>query len=558
MDVNVGIVDQQVRALALRLKSQLDDAVGVHLDDTAARSVAFVVLCQKVMLGLTDDEAVEALTEGGGDFGVDAVDVSDISDGSFTVTLFQGKYHHANLEGTRGFEQNAVLKAVQAVRMLLRPDAPDNLNPRLQVRVEEIRSLIAENIPRVRFVLCSNGQRWASDVQALIDRERFPDSVRFEHLDHDDIVRVLQKPASVKDTLHFAGRSIVEDLNYSRVFIGKLPVAELARLMDAHGDRLLDRNIRRFLGFEGNRVNLNIQQTLRSDADRTNFFFYNNGITLTCDRFEFNALQPENHAVRVDGLQIINGGQTSRTVQLTLAAFAAPPAGLEHTFVLARLYQLPAEAGPQGQRITWATNSQSLVDLKDLRSNDDRQKALELSVRDLGFEYRRQRAEKALARNEISTGTAAEAVLSVWCRMPHRARFRSIQHFDELYDTIFSPDLNGAQLVVAVLLLRLAENKRRNPPAGSPDWMPYASYFAAWLMGKSLLADLKVPLGRLDHRNFDAARQLVETRGEAYFQAALETLGDALGKVLPSLHVGLHKLSATFRRVDLFDFLPDP
>ncbi len=556
MNVNVGIIDQQVRALALRLKPQLDQAVGKTLDETAARSVAFVVLCQKVTLGLTEDEALEALTEGGNDFGVDAIDISDISDGSFTVTFFQGKYHHANLEGVKGFEQNAVLKAIQAIRMLLRPDAPDNLNPRLQVRVEEIRSLIAENIPRVRFILCSNGVKWSEDVQQIIDREQFGDRVRFEHVNHDDLVRILQRPPSVKDTLHFAGKSIVEDLNFSRVFIGKLPVSELARLMETHGDGLLDRNIRRFLGFEGSWVNEAIQKTLQSDADRTNFFFYNNGITLTCDRFDYSAFQPENHNVKVDGLQIINGGQTSRTIQLTLAAFEKAPPGLEHTYVLARLYQLPQEGGPQGQTITWATNSQSLVDLKDLRSNDERQKTLELSIRQLGYEYRRQRAEKPFARNEISTGTAAEAVLSVWRRMPHRARFRAMQHFDELYDEIFGSNLNGAQLVLAVLLLRIAENKRRSPPQGSPDWLPYASYFAAMLMGQELLADLKVPLERVDHRNFDAARQLVEAKGEAYFNGALKMLGDALVHVLPASQVSLRKLSATFRRDDLMEFLP--
>ena len=103
MNINVGIIDQQVRGLAQRLKARIDEAVGKNLDETAARSVAFVVLCAKVMLDLTEDEALEALTEGGNDFGVDAIKTSDVSDGEFVVTLFQGKYHHASMVTFLGF-----------------------------------------------------------------------------------------------------------------------------------------------------------------------------------------------------------------------------------------------------------------------------------------------------------------------------------------------------------------------------------------------------------------------------------------------------------------------
>ena len=34
----------------------------------------------------------------------------------------------------------------------------------------------------------------------------------------------------------------------------------------------------------------------------------NNGVTLIRERFDFNSLQTDNHKVRVEGLQIINGG----------------------------------------------------------------------------------------------------------------------------------------------------------------------------------------------------------------------------------------------------------
>ena len=494
MNINAGIIDQQVRGLAQRLRAELADALGrPSLDDTTARSAAFVVLCAKVMLDLSDAEAVDAVTEGGNDFGVDAIELGDVSDGEFAVTLFQAKYHHENLDGVKGFPQSGVEKAVQAVRALFNPSAPVDLNPRLQAQIEDVRSLIVDgNIPRVRFLLCSNGAHWkVPETQAIIDREQFGERAVFEHVNHDTLVRILQSTAPVKDVIQFAGKAIVEDFNYARVFLGKVPVSELARLMDSHGDRLLERNIRRYLGLHGNRVNEAIARTLRSTAECSNFYFYNNGITLICDRFDYNALQPENHKVRVEGLQIINGGQTSKTIQSTLAQLADQlphtGSGLDSAFVLVRLYQVPRESAAFVQTITYATNSQNPVDLKDLRSNDERQKQLELSVRDLGYEYRRQRSEGALTVNDIPVGVAAEAVLSVWRQKPQLAKFRTAEHFGKLYDLIFASDLNGAQLVIAVLLFRIAESKRRHPPPGRPTSCATASCFAALGWGRRLL-----------------------------------------------------------------------
>jgi hypothetical protein len=564
MNINVGIIDQQVRGLAQRLRAEIEHALDRAVDDGLARSVAFVVLCVKVMLDLSDDEAVDCLTEGGNDFGVDAIAIGDVADGEFTVTLVQSKYHHENLEGVQGFPQSGVEKAVQAVRALFDPNAPVKLNRRLQAQIEEVRSLILDgNIPRVRFLLCSNGTSWKMpEVQAIIDRENFRDRAVFEHVNHDVLVRILQSSKPVKDTLQFSGKATVEDFNYARVFVGKVPVSELARLMDAHGERLLERNIRRYLGLHGNRVNEAIAATLRSETERPNFYFYNNGVTLICDHFAHNALQSENHKVRVEGLQIINGGQTSKTIQATLDRLQLdlPNVGMnfDTTFVLVRLYQVPRESGSFVQTITYATNSQNPVDLKDLRSNDPRQGSIELSLRDLGYEYRRQRGGGPATPKDISVGSAAEAVLSVWRRKPQQAKFRGAEHFGKLYDDIFTADLTGAQVITAVLVFRIAENKRKRPPAGAPDLVRYASCFAAMLMGEYLLRDLGVSLERLDHRQFEAARQLIERNGEVYFDRAVEALQAALQRLYGGQSVSLQRLSATFRRGDLLEFLAIP
>lgn len=216
---------------------------------------------------------------------------------------------------------------------------------------------------------------------------------------------------------------------------------------------------------------------------------------------------------------------------------------------------VPRDAAAFVQTITYATNSQNPVDLKDLRSNDERQKQLELSIRDLGYEYRRQRAAGTPTSQDITVGTAAEAVLSVWRRHPQQAKARASEHFGKLYEDIFTSDLTGAQVVTAVLLFRIAENKRKRPPANAPDLVRYGFCFASMLMGHYLLADLAVPLEKLDHRNFEQAKELIETRGEAYFERAVTALDGALKKLYGGQAVSLLLLSATFRRGDLLPYL---
>jgi hypothetical protein len=401
-------------------------------------------------------------------------------------------------------------------------------------------------------VLCNNGLKWTDQAQNLIDLAQFGNQVSWEHVNHDSLIGILQSTKPVDDTLRLSGKALIEEFNFRRVLIGRIPVNEVAALFERHGDRLLERNIRRHLGLTGNRVNQAINDTLNRLDEQGNFYFYNNGITLICSKFSHNALQGENYQVKVQGLQVINGGQTCKTIQMTLAGQLPFPTTAS---LLVRLYELPGEEQDLVRNITYATNSQNPVDLRDLRSNDERQRRLEVSISSLRYQYRRQRGESAVKSTDITSATAAEAVLSVWRKRPNQARFQSREHFGKLYDVIFTNSLNGAQVVIATLLYRIAENKRRRPPEGSPDFLPYASCFLAMLMGKYLLDEMGIDLGILDHRNFEEAKTMVEQKGESYFQRAIEAVRDAIGKLYGNQHLSLQRLSATFRRGDLIQEL---
>ena len=467
-------------------------------DENRRKSAAFVVLCMSTALDLPLEDCIEFLTDGGNDAGVDGLYIGDVEEGDFVVTIFQGKYRDRDLRGTANFPENDLRSVLRTLEVLFDPYRDVALNERIAPLIADIRSLILDGyIPTVRLVLCNNGARWTEQAENWVRQARveYGEQVEVLHFNHDAIVRTLQRGPHVDTDLTLTGGIVTEDLNFSRVLIGRLSVHEVHRLFEEHGDQLLERNVRRFLG-QANRINTEIRATLL-DADRSpNFYFYNNGITVICNRFAFNALQRSAYRVRLQNLQVVNGGQTCKTIHQTLRD---NPACAEESSVLIRIYQLPDESSEVVGDITRATNSQSPVDLRDLRSNDEPQRALALGMEQLGYTYKRHRDDAGVAADTVTSGMVAEAVLAVWRERPHQAKFRRREHFGKLYDTIFK-DLNAAQALLATLIFRMVERRRREGMEAPPDFLPYASHHLAMVIGRELrgnnrLRSTKSPTG---------------------------------------------------------------
>lgn len=351
---------------------------------------------------------------------------------------------------------------------------------------------------------------------------------------------------------------MVEEFNFRRVLIGRVPVTEIKNLFDRHDDRLLQRNIRRFLGLHGNRVNLAIQESLTDIDKRDNFYFFNNGITMICEKFSHNALQAENHQLRIQKMQIINGGQTCKTIKQTLSKpdLLSSEEQMENVFVMLRLYELAEDDKDFVRDITYATNSQNPVDLRDLRSNDTVQKGIEVALKDLGYTYKRQREGSMGGSDVITSATAAEAVMAIWRRKPHQAKFRRTELFGRLYDEVFNKSLSAAQIVVAVRIFRAVENERKRPKnPNPPDFLPYASHFIAMLIGQALLEKCGMKIDKLSHQNIDEVLKTFEEQYETFYKDAVTKIEWALMVFEGGQKYTLQRLAASFRRGDLLAVL---
>lgn len=524
-------------------------------DEGRRRSKCFLVLGVAAYLNKDVSEVISYITDGGNDGGFDAAYIEEAHDGQVDVTLFQSKYSRDFTKETN-FPANAVEKAVNTVNTIFDPQNKVMLNEDSRRVVEEIQSLLLDGyIPYVTFVMLNNGDKWNNDAQIYIDNA-FEDEeqVCFEHFGTQDILGYIKRREPINTSINMSGLSIQENFNFKRVIIGKVKITEIAKLMGEHGDALLERNIRKYLG--KNEINDSIANCLKS-GQSSNFFFYNNGITMVCEKFSFNALQEKDWIVKVNGLQIINGGQTCRTLYQTLSE--NDNIDTDDAYVLVRIYEVNEEDEDIVQEITYATNHQNPVDLRDLKSNDEIQVLLEKSAKELGYAYKRKR-DNATLNNSIPSTVAAESVLSIWRKEPHLAKYKKKDMFGAFYKTIFD-NLNAAQMIVAVTIFRYCDAVRKRN-IEDPDikaMRSYSNYFVSCMVGTKLLRDKGITVEGITHKNFYEIMSWFDTEKDSLVLWAEQKLKEILidyfdlddNQTIAEMNG--RTLAAAFRRFDIVE-----
>lgn len=105
---------------------------------------------------------------------------------------------------------------------------------------------------------------------------------------------------------------IGENLGYT-AYIAIIPGRLLADIYIEHGSKVLEGNVRAFLGTAGSKsVNSGIRRTIINEPSR--FFTYNNGIATTAARIELEKNNGQLYITELEDLQIINGGQTTASL----------------------------------------------------------------------------------------------------------------------------------------------------------------------------------------------------------------------------------------------------
>jgi hypothetical protein len=113
--------------------------------------------------------------------------------------------------------------------------------------------------------------------------------------------------------------------------------------------------------------------------------------------------------------------------------------------------------------IAEATNSQTPINTRDLRSNDDVQKKLEESFADQGLFYeRKHRQHHAQPKSKrIDALSAGQAFLAYRLGYPEVAKKDRAKVFSDMYDNIFNDDITPKKLLVPLRVVAEIESRKR-------------------------------------------------------------------------------------------------
>lgn len=494
------------------MKTELGiDDLKEQLDDIHRRYPAFkeddLFVCWFLRAYLTEDEktAADAVTGGSGDKSVDAVLVDHKAKAVFLV---QGKHRQklaAKAEG-RG--------DVMGFANLAKPFADSEPGP-FRVLCKDMHPHVAKLLSDARpFVVESGYRLWmyyitlgsvsaalAEEAQETVADAAYDavmevlDGERLMHLLRDYLDGVAPPiPTLDLDMEQHPGVKVngvlqrFDSANKIESWVFSMRGDAVAKMFEFAGIRLYARNIRGFLGGK-TAVNVGMTKTLADEPDH--FFYYNNGITIICDRAEKRSRSGVDF-LRVSNPQVINGQQTSRMLALDKDK-------AEAASVLVKVMQVPREPGVGGgdgfdtlvSRIVANTNWQNSINYADLVSNDRVQIEIERALRKVGYVYLRKRQKKSEARKLagklffiIQKEELAQAVAA--CEMdPVTVREGKNRLFGDHYKAVFpNTDAN-------FYLTRFWARKHvRLASRGKPQW-GYGGWMALHFLWSCLAPVLK-------------------------------------------------------------------
>lgn len=174
---------------------------------------------------------------------------------------------------------------------------------------------------------------------------------------------------------------------------------------------IFDKNIREYLGNRG--INKKIYDTLMDEKDRNNFFYYNNGITIICDKIgTFKQINNRNNSlsqsVEIKNPQIVNGCQTVNSIYEALKNSDEINVEEEYkdTFVMVKILQINRDDFEEEElynNIVKYNNSQNSINEKNFIANNDLFKRLQVEFEKKGFLLLIRQSDKQKFKDKYKT-----------------------------------------------------------------------------------------------------------------------------------------------------------
>ncbi len=439
------------------------------------------------------------------------------------IHVIQSKHHTSERKAANPFKASDLKKFRDFLRVLKdrEADLEKLSNPVLQEKILEIRELLQHHFPLLKVWCISNGNRCVPHEYELFENEiaKFDAQLEEFHLSEFYNFCILARSKRTDHAFHARGGEVVEFSSGAvKGVLGLISAEQLFNLILDITDPtsldygIFDLNIRGFLGSD-NQINKQIYRSAVSEQN-SRFWCLNNGITMTCSRFELRRLA-ETPKVGAKNLCIVNGAQTCGAIFQAINDFSLEWSRFKDLAVSFRLYET---LDPQFvEDIAISSNSQNRVNSRDLKANHSHQLALEEELEKRGIRYLRKRGitedysnfvdtegEDIFSNTSIDALKVGQIWLSYSLKQPERAKRDSDAIFESLYEPIFgSIEITELQFAIQlywIIMYRRAvvedEIRIRGSRAVGRDFITYGVFHVLYACRLIVLRDSKKRLNK--------------------------------------------------------------
>lgn len=374
-----------------------------------------------------EEDIIETKIVDYNDLGIDAF---EIYEDTHDIYLIQNKYYNENSSITREYVENDfLLRAIGALE-----NGTYRKSEELQNAFTKMKDTYDDFSVYLQLFVTNNKRNQAADEYTKKFNQAHPQyHAKIFYL--DDIEEKYYGEAKVSEkvlTVNIASinKGTILSINSDAYKLenntdARYVFAPIVSVFKIYRDALekqypiFDKNIREYLGNKG--INKHIYTTLLDSEERKNFFYYNNGITIICDKIKpiktQNSGINSNALFEIDNPQIVNGCQTVNSIYEALSNISVDKLEDEFkdTFVMLKILEINRADDKEHslyEKIVKYNNSQNAIDEKAFTANVNDFLRLQTEFRKKGFLLLVKQSDKNKFSKEYKTVTALKATNS--------------------------------------------------------------------------------------------------------------------------------------------------
>ena len=408
-------------------------------------------LMQKFDLSL--NEAISCVTDGSNDKGIDAV---YIDDNLGEISIIQSEYKQ-NIKNVALGENKIRLTLNSIFDIFDGKISKNNTNPFLASKIQNIIDLATDNEGAIKtnIYFITNTEFPNNKLDNAEYRQSVGENRNYGVYWYD-LLHILSLE-SESDQIFTTNIRIkadqytqATDIGNIRGIVATISSSDLIKVYKDGGfDNVFQSNIRNYLGSKS--INKKIYDTAINPIESKYFWFFNNGISLICNKYIITDSIPGQKNIEIINPQIINGGQTTKTLvnlenDIKNSLFPDEVANIFRNIkLLVRIYE--TEDINLIKQITIGTNTQNAISKQDLQANNETSQKVQSYFEEFsyGLEIKKNEyntgSKKDLRKSLKYIATQDEVLqfyVSIFKERPHSAYISKTKAFEDYFKLIFS------------------------------------------------------------------------------------------------------------------------